>query len=297
MKCCCLNGRFKQCQQKTYNEQLCNFHFSKCSSWSCLPSKLPCDEVIISKTNSRIISAKKTFNNDIVCVKKKKVFDKHSLKNDIVKKYFFDWHECIILSELKHDNIIEILKFYKKDNFILLHFPLLKYSLKTFIKINKSIDFHLLYKSILQALIYLQDNKRQISHRDIRESNILIENDKFLLSDFGNALSFNGTFKITPESSPFAGRRVFLKNQKIIHLTTKRFFYETRKDSILFSLKKSIPIDFYFDLLDLYGIVKKYKYIEKLEKIYSTEIEFKSFFITDKHELFLASKQHILHFS
>lgn len=113
-----------------------------------------------------------TRDNEIAIKKQKLMY----VKDDVYRLWAIPLKEISILQLLNHSQIIKPYKVYRKENDIFMEIPLLE-------EISGLRDVIQMMISSLEALIYLHDNG--IIHGDIKTDNILIENNKCVLIDFG----------------------------------------------------------------------------------------------------------------
>ena len=147
----------------------------------------------------REIASRESNSNSIIPRKNDKdLYDKW--KSDFLK-------EAKRLSNIKHDNIIEILHYFEKNNTSYIVMPYYKGdTLKDlFEDRNKQLDSKRVQSLLTQLLNVLEYiHGKDIIHRDIKPSNIFLVNDKPLLIDFGSARSLvkGKTAKLTTSYTP-----------------------------------------------------------------------------------------------
>jgi calcium/calmodulin-dependent protein kinase I len=139
---------------------------------------------IASGSFGKVVHAIDLHNNTEVAVK---IIDKKKCKNKIqaIKK------ECIILQQLKHNNIVKFLGYVETDTTLYIKMEHLRGgTLKAFMKNKTNLtenEISIILKYLLEAVNYL--HSRDIAHRDIKPDNIMFQNSEDLTSikliDFG----------------------------------------------------------------------------------------------------------------
>ncbi|XP_022140740.1 receptor-like cytosolic serine/threonine-protein kinase RBK1 [Momordica charantia] len=111
-----------------------------------------------------------------------KVLSSHSSSHDLVQ-------EVEIFSEIKHENIVQIIGFCNDRNMKAIVYSLLKGSLKQYLRKRKWRERVGIAIGVAKALTYLHHScNPPIIHRDVKSSNILLfDNFQPQLADFGEA--------------------------------------------------------------------------------------------------------------
>eukprot|EP00834_Sanchytrium_tribonematis_P007358 NODE_653_length_4981_cov_0.275092.p4 type:complete len:261 gc:universal NODE_653_length_4981_cov_0.275092:1483-2265(+) len=133
------------------------------------------------------------FTNDNFVIKSFKR-NKKSQRNDLQQRQFEVMkdicNEIDLLPRIKHEHIINITEI--QSNCHLQHPTFASYKMKKYKQIRlNDMDTQAIWAfttQISSALAYLHGLNPPIAHRDIKLENILVENEHYVLSDFGLAL-------------------------------------------------------------------------------------------------------------
>jgi serine/threonine protein kinase len=235
------------------------------------------DKKIGKGTMGKVYLGKDKKTNNLVAIKK--------INNNIINKVGKNKviNECVVLSQLKHKNIVKFLNLVENDNGI---FIILEYC--NYKDLNSLINDYISYKEtfteteikyyikqILNALNYIQE--KGYSHRDIKPSNILlhteVDNPKTYINltlkicDFGFVKKINELFNDTIIcGTPLYMAPEILLNRKytdksdlwsvgIIMFKMMFFIFPFGNPKNIIELKKAIE----YLVIDLNKIVKKTK--------------------------------------
>lgn len=134
-----------------------------------------------------------------MAVKKVRVSD---VKSKIARR-LLEW-EITLLKEVNHPNIIQCLDIHLSAHNCYIITELCEDgNLQQLLQQHRTLPIHTVHKitlSVLDALSYL--SQRGIIHRDIKVSNIFINNGEYKVGDFGFAIKSNSTFKDVSIGSP-----------------------------------------------------------------------------------------------
>lgn len=127
-----------------------------------------------------------------------KLSDKELILKESYKCYYNNEH--LILNELDHDYIINIIDYFcYKDKIYIIEEYFKSKNLKNNININSN-NILDIFKKIVSTIQYIHSKK--IIHFDISQSNILYDhiNDNLKIIDFGNSFSINDKKQFKPEN-------------------------------------------------------------------------------------------------
>lgn len=316
MKCVCLTKKkLERCSFQARfpleSPAFCGIHHKSCSriiNDSCTVSGFVNNVllgVLRKKKNKNVYYY--TNRGNVEILKQKMPKSTQSIKH-FLDDNFFDWHECLILRQFNHKNIIKLIKCGLKDDYLFLVTSRCEGDITRFpFDSNTASSCHC---QILTALEKIQ--KQQIVHRDIHKGNIFwkstndatIDNvptfgTNFILADFDMALSLHplSNLRINPNHPHYVGRRMKRipsggRNLQFDSLQ-RCYLTDTRMIKSL-ELLNSIPIEFYTDIFALYKCIKDVtvfssNYTKFLKNI--RYIGFDKKFTTSRIDLFLAEEQ------
>lgn len=291
MKCMCLTNKSEKCKNRT-NNRFCYKHSETCKR---INFDLSC-----GKTTAILAPIKITLCSSIwfCCFK-------GSLA--VYKEYKTENNECLILKQIKHDNIVNLLKCGLTSGFNYIITNCYEGDLSN---INEQDDIlQSSHSQITNALVHLQKN--HISHSDIHAKNIFWKRTNnyeiggikstgflFVLGDF----EFSKSFQVTIKNSSY-GKRIQVRKSDLFFNDTREYILWPGKVSndrykyisSIGILMKSIPIDYHNDLLCLkrcyldYNCFGKTSYYTLFIKNFKT-FSFSKPFSTNQIELFLAEE-------
>lgn len=109
------------------------------------------------------------------------------------------FHEIIFLSTYKHPNIIKPIMIYTTQDSFKIYMKDKKMDLHTYIHLTKQEDrmknIYKIFYQIACGLLYLHNNNLQ--HGDLKPRNIMYNNGKIKLIDFGSIMTFRSSYNVS----------------------------------------------------------------------------------------------------
>jgi len=184
-----------------------------------------------------------------------KAISKKRLNSEKLKKYI--QNEILILSTLKHPNIIVFKEIFEDDHHIYIVTEYYPYSLDTLIKTSDNYDIKKIMTELKNGLEYLIQNK--ILHRDIKAENILLDrNFNVKIADFGMSTVFDSQDSLF---STMCGTPIFASREILSGVQ-----YDIKSDLW------SVGILFYYLLFKKFPFNQVANYHQLLQKINNLQI-------------------------
>lgn len=153
-----------------------------------------------------------------------------------VERYY---NECILLSQLRHPNIVQFLGicFLPQSRLPVLVTELMQYNLHDLLESRPNIPHsikHSILKDVAQGLHYLHSQTPSIVHRNITALNVLLNSSlTSKITDFGEAKVFEyPDHKLTP----FPGTAAYMSPEARSHFDDETVKYDSKLDIFSFGV-------------------------------------------------------------